>query len=101
MLDQRLRHRRVDIIMRHVIADAKGAPAESKFGQIARSDHQAASLIGETKQIVGTQSCLYVLERHVVNWLALGERMTHIREHLLGRRPDVDLLAGRAERMNE
>ena len=31
MLDQRLRHRGIDVIVRHVIADAVGAPAERKL----------------------------------------------------------------------
>ena len=35
VLDERLRHARVDTVVRHVVADAVGAPAQGQLAQIA------------------------------------------------------------------
>ena len=55
MLDQRLRHAGIDIVVRHLVADAIGAPAERQFRQIAGAEHEAAVVVGEPEQIVGAQ----------------------------------------------
>ena len=44
VLDQRLGNRAVGIVVRHVIADAVGAPAQPELGEIAGSDHDPAVL---------------------------------------------------------
>ena len=87
--------------MRHLIADAIGAPAERQFGQIAGADHQPAIVVGEAEQIVGAQPGLHVLEGHVVERLARGRGVADIGQHLLRRGADVDLGAGDAERAHQ
>ena len=72
MLDQRLGDRCIRVVMRHVIADAVGAPAERQFRQIAGADHQRTIVVGEPEQIVGAQPRLHILEGHDVKRLALG-----------------------------
>ena len=64
--------------MRHVIADAIGAPAERQLGKVAGADHQAAILVGEPEQIVRAQPGLDVLEGDVVDRLAARKRMAEI-----------------------
>ena len=91
VLDQRLRHAGVDVVVRHLVADAVGAPAERQLGQVAGADHDAAVLVGEPEQVVGAQPGLHVLEGDVVDRLAAREGMAEVGEHLLRRRPDVDL----------
>ena len=91
VLDQRLGDRAVGIVVRHVIADAVGAPAQRQLGEIAGADHHAALLVGEPEQVVGAQPRLHVLEGDVVDRLALGEGMADVGQHLLAGRPDVDL----------
>ena len=87
--------------MRHVIADPVGAPAERQLRQIAGADDQPAIVVGEPEQVVGAQPGLHILERHVVERLALRRRVADIGEHLVGRRADVDLGAGDAERAHQ
>ena len=70
MLDQRFRHTRIDVVMRHLIADAIGAPAKREFRQIAGADHQPAMVVGEPEQVVRPQPSLHVLEGHVIDRLA-------------------------------
>ena len=87
--------------MRHLIADAIGAPAQRQLGKIAGADHQRFVLVGEAKQIVGAQAGLNVLEGDVVDRLAAREGMVEVGQHLPCGRADVDLLAGDAERPDE
>ena len=74
VLDQGLRHRCVDVVVGHLIADAVGAPAEPQLGQVAGADHEGAVLVGEPEQIIGPQARLDVLEGHVVDRLARWRR---------------------------
>lgn len=53
VLDERFGDRRVDVVVRHVIADTVGAPAERQFGEITGADHEAAVLVREPEQIIG------------------------------------------------
>ena len=63
-------HRRVDRVVRHLIADAVRAPAERELGQVARADHEPALVVGEPEQVRGALAGLDVLERDVVDLLA-------------------------------
>ena len=61
MLDERLRHGGVDVVVRHLIADAIGAPAERQFRQIAGAEHQRVILIGQSKQQRRSRAGLHIL----------------------------------------
>ena len=78
--------------MRHLVADAIGAPAEREFGEIAGADDDAAMMVGEPEQIVRSQARLHVLERDVVDLLALAEGMADVLQHLRRGGADVELL---------
>ena len=101
MLDQRLGDRGVRVVMRHVVADAVGAPAERQFRQIAGADHQPAIVVRQPEQVVGAQPGLDVLEGHVVERLALRRGVADIGKHLIGRRADVDLGAADPQRLDQ
>ena len=58
-------------------------------------------LVGESEQIVGAQSRLYVLESDVVDLLALGERMADVGQHLRCRRLDVDLVGRHPQSLHQ
>ena len=73
----------------------------AELRQIAGADHQPAVVVGEAEQVVGAQPGLHVLEGHVVERLARGRGVADIGEHLVGRRPDVDLGAADAERPHQ
>jgi len=45
-----------------VIADVIGAPTEPELREVACADHEAASLVGDAKQVVGAQSSLDVFD---------------------------------------
>ena len=101
VLDQRLGNRAVGIVVRHVIADAVGAPAQPQLGEIAGAHHHAVVLVGEAEQVIGAQPGLHVLEGDVVDLLALGEGMADVGQHLVGRRLDVDLGRRHAQRRHQ
>ena len=86
MLDQRLRHAGIDVVVRHLVADAVGAPAQRQLRQIAGADHDAVVVVGQAEQIVGAQPGLHVLERQVVDRLALRERVADVAQHALAPR---------------
>ena len=97
MLDQRFRHAGIDGVMRHLIADAVSAPAEREFGKIAGADHEGIVLVGEAEQIVGPQPRLHILERDVIDRLALAERMAEIGQHLPRGGADIEFVRVGAE----
>ena len=78
MLDQRLRHAGIDVVVRHLVADAVGAPAQRQLGQIAGAEHDAVVLVGQAEQVVGAQARLHVLERDVVDRLAAANGMADV-----------------------
>ena len=92
VLHQGLRDAGVDAVVRHLVADAVGAPAERELGQVAGADDDAAALVGGAEQVVGAQPGLDVLEGHVVDLLAAPERVAEVREHLGRGGADVELL---------
>ena len=71
ILDQRLAHRAVHVVVAHVVADAVGAPAERELRQVAGAEHERVALVGEAEEIIGAQARLHVLERDVVDRLRL------------------------------
>jgi lysophospholipase L1-like esterase len=73
MLYQRLRNRGIDVVVRHLIAHAIGAPAERKLGKISSAHNQGTIAVGEPKQIIGPQSGLNVLEGDIIDRLAARE----------------------------
>ena len=101
VLDQRLRHARVHVVVRHVVADAVGRPAERELGEIARADDEAALLIGKAKKVAGALAGLHVLEGDVIDLFPLGEGMADVFQHLQARRTDVDFLGGGADRTHQ
>ena len=87
--------------MAHLVADPVGGPAERQLREVAGAEDDAAALVGDPEQVVRPQPGLDVLERHVVDLLALRERMVDLLEHQLGGGLDVDLPGGDAERVHE
>ena len=51
MLDQGLGNAGVHIVVGHVVTDSIGAPAKGQFAEIAGSDHQGVSQVGDTKKV--------------------------------------------------
>jgi len=90
VLDQRLGHTAIDVVVRHLVADTVGRPAQSEFGQIPGPQHDAAALVGQPEQVVSAQTGLNVLESDVIHLLAAGERMPDLGEHQFGGGLDVD-----------
>ncbi len=101
MRDQRLRHAGIDVVMRHVVADAVGAPAQCELAQVAGADHDAVVVIGQPEQVIGALAGLHVLEGYVVDRLAVSERMAQVLEHRQAARPDVDLARGAADHLHQ
>ena len=101
MLDQRLRHAGIDVVVRHLVADAIGAPAQRQFRQIAGADDDAVVVVGQPEQVVGAQAGLHVLEGDVVDRFAVGVGMADVGQHLLRRGADVEFRRGRAQRLHQ
>ena len=72
--------------MRHLVADAVGRPAERELGQVAGAEHQAVVEIGQAEQVRRALAGLDVLERDVVDRLAVGGGVAEVAQHLRGRR---------------
>src|SRR5205085_12525080 len=51
VLDEGLRHAGVDVVVRHLVADAVGAPAQRELGQVARADDDAAAVVREAEEV--------------------------------------------------
>ena len=96
MLNQRLRHTRVHMIVRHVIADPIGTPTQGKFTEITRAHHKRTLLIGESEQEARSLSRLDVLECGVIHRFPSRLRMADVLEHLLSTWSNVDGLIGTA-----
>ena len=101
VLDQRLGHAGVDVVVAHLVTDAVGAPAERELGEVPGAEHDRVVVVCQPEQVVGAQPGLHVLERDVVHRFAAGEGMAEIAQHLPGGRPDVQLLLRHAERGHE
>src|ERR1019366_1842452 len=99
VLDQCLRHARIDAVMRHVIADAVGAPAQCELAQAAGADHRPAAQFRQSKKVAGALARLHVLERDIVNFFAFGIGMPDVFEHLHATRPNVYFIGRAAERL--
>ncbi len=97
MLDEGFRHRAVDVVVRHLVADTVCAPPEREFGQVAGAEDDGAVVVRQPEQMRRAFTGLHVLEGDVVDLLAAGVGVVEVGEHLLARRPDVDLLAGHTE----
>ena len=69
---QRLRHPRVDVIHRHVIA-VVGAPAQRQLRKIARADVEAADLVGDVHQNLCPFARLGVFVGHIVLALVVAD----------------------------
>ena len=101
VLDQRLRHARVDVVVRHLVADAVGAPAQRQLREVTGAQHDPAALVGRPEEVVGAQPGLHVLERHVVHRLACRERMPQLAQHEPRGLGDVELGERHAERLGQ
>ena len=73
MLDERLADRAIDVVVRHVVADAVGHPAQRQLAQVARAQHQRVVQIGQAEQVRSPLARLHVLECHVVHRLAAAK----------------------------
>jgi hypothetical protein len=82
----------VDAVVRHLVADAIGAPAERQLGQVAGPKDDAAALVGGAEEEVGAQAGLDVLEGDVVDLRALAGGVAQVLEHLSCGRADVEFL---------
>ena len=65
-LDQRLGDRGVDVVVRHLVADAVGRPAERQLGEVAGAEHERAVVVGQPEQVRGPLAGLDVLVGDVV-----------------------------------
>ena len=101
MLHQRFRDRRIDVIVRHVVADSIGAPSKGDLRQIAGADHRRIVEVGDPEEMRRPLAGLHVLERDVVHLLAPGEGMADVGQHLQAARTDVDLAGRRAHGRHE
>ena len=84
MLNERFGDRGVDVVMRHLIADAVGVPAQGQFGKIAGADDDAVVEIGQAKQVAGALAGLHVFEGDVVDGFAAGKGVIDVLKHLPG-----------------
>ena len=101
VLDEGLRHARVHVVMRHVIADAVGAPSERELRQVARADDDGSVLVRQAEQMTRALARLHVLESDVVHGLAGDEGVADVLQHLQAARADVDLGRRAAHRSHE
>ncbi|SOZ01697.1 conserved protein of unknown function [Cupriavidus taiwanensis] len=99
--DQRLRHARVDVVVRHVVAHAIRAPAQRQLAQVAGADHDGMVVVGQPEQVVGALARLHVLEGHVVDLFAGGIRVAQVLQHRQARWPDIDLGGGAADHLHQ
>ena len=101
VLDERLGHGAVDVVMRHLVADAIGAPAEREFRQIAGADHDGAMAVGEPEKERAARAGLHVFIGRVVDLLAARGRMIDIGKHPPAGVGNVDFLRRDAERAHQ
>src|SRR4051812_23887032 len=67
MLNERLRHRNVHVVMGHVITDSVRHPAECKFAEVTRSKDKRMMQICEAKKMRSAFSSLNILEGQIVD----------------------------------
>src|SRR5262249_17960870 len=82
VLNQSLWDRCVDCVMRHVIADAVGRPAERKLAQVGGAEDDSIVQVCQTKQVGRALAGLYVFKSDVVHRLALAKWVADVGEHL-------------------
>ena len=99
--DEGLRDRGVRVVMRHLVPDAVGAPAQRQLGQVAGADHQRLVLVGQPEQVRRAFAGLHILVGHVVDRGAVGRGVAEVAQHLRGGRPDVDLVGRHPQRGHE
>jgi len=66
VLDERLAHRAVHVVVRHVVADPVGHPAQRQLAQVARPQHQRVVLVGQPEQVRCPLPRLHILKRYVI-----------------------------------
>jgi len=82
VLDQRLGHGGVHVVVGHVVAHSVRTPSEGQLAEVSRSNDESVVLIGEAEEVARPLSCLDVLEGHIVHRLSPGERVANVLEHL-------------------
>ena len=85
MLDQRLGHRGVDVVVRHMIADAVGRPAQRQLAQIARRVQRRTFAMGVTlfhQDMPGTM--MYMIESGSVRVISIGRTGQELTLNVLG-----------------
>src|SRR5581483_6429423 len=80
-LDQCLGHRRVDVIVAHLVADAVGRPTKGKLRHVAGPEHEAVALVCSAEQDVGPETRLHIFEGEVILRLSRRERMLEAAQH--------------------
>src|SRR5229473_2766504 len=101
ILDQCFGDRYVDVVMRHMVADSVGHPAQRQLAQIPCAQNQSLVQIGQTEQVRGALASLDVFERNVINFLSAGEGVVNIAEHLQAGRANIELSASYPESSHE
>jgi len=91
VLDKGLGHRGIDVVVRHMVADAVGGPAQGELAQVAGAEHDGLIQIRQAEEMRRALPCLDVFEGDVINRLAAGVGMPDVLEYLHARRPDIDL----------
>ncbi len=82
MLDQRLGHRRIDVVVGHLVAHAVGAPPQGQLAEIAGAHDQRALMVGQPEEMGRAFAGLYILKGDVVERLTVDIGMAQILEHL-------------------
>jgi len=101
VLDEGLGDAHVDVVVRHVVAHAVGAPPEGQLAEIARPQDDGVSQVGESKEVTRPLAGLDVLECDVVDLFALREGVPDVAEHLHAARADVDLVGLHAQGLHQ
>ena len=100
VLDQRLRHAGVHVVVRHVVAHAVGAqPSASSTGRRCRPPCRRGSWpAGRGARCARRPARSRTSRRRP---FCPGERVADVVEHLHARWPDIDLLGGDAQRLHQ
>src|SRR4051812_34263931 len=97
MLNERLRHRDVHAIMRHMVADSMCHPTESQFAQVAGANNNSVVQVRQSKEVRSPFAGLDIFKGDIVNGFATGKRVLDVLEHLEAGGLDVDLLPSDTE----
>ena len=78
VLDQGLGDGSIYVVVRHLIADAVGAPSQGQFAQIPRTDNDRMVQIGQPEQVGCPLAGLDIFIGDIVNVFPLGMGMLYV-----------------------